>query len=127
MRLGMLLILTLLLSGCFTDAATRLAYDLKAAAGKLATKEGSDYLLVHRMPSKKGECDGPYRVQIDQAGALIFWCKDEAGNSIGSPATSYHRPYVETRQTMILDKAAGEAIHIRLERVATRAVIVEAY
>jgi hypothetical protein len=48
--------LILLLSACFTDAATRLAHDIEAGAGKVGRNEGSHYTVVHRVPSKRGEC-----------------------------------------------------------------------
>ena len=35
-----LLILVVVLSGCVTDAATRLAYDLEKGAGRLGKEEG---------------------------------------------------------------------------------------
>jgi hypothetical protein len=72
--------LILLLSACFTDAATRLAYDIEAGAAKVGRNEGSRYAVVHRMPSKRGECEGPYRVQLDRVGAIIIWCKDASGD-----------------------------------------------
>src|SRR5690606_37469254 len=101
----MLILVTMLaLAGCdlFTDAATRLAYDLKAGANTLE-KEGDRYSVHHLTPSRRGECEGPYRVQLDRVGALVIWCRDDAGNTLASPGTSYHRRYVDTPVTYILD------------------------
>ncbi|MGZ9031507.1 MAG: hypothetical protein ACXW2G_09040, partial [Burkholderiaceae bacterium] len=59
----------LLLGGCLTDAATRLAYDIEAGAGRVGRAEGARYTVVHRVPSSAEECVGPYRVQLDKVGA----------------------------------------------------------
>lgn len=117
----------LLLGGCLTDAATRLAYDLEAAAGKIGRGEGARYTLVHRVPSSRGECTGPYRVQLDKVGALIFWCMDAAGDkALSGHSTSYHRRYVDTPETHILEKPAKEALLVDLERRGGRVVITGA-
>jgi len=73
----LLLFSPLLLTGCFTDAATRIAYDIETAAKSVGHSENSQFILAHRTPSKKGECDNSYKVQLDKVGALIIWCKDE--------------------------------------------------
>lgn len=114
------------LAGCdlFTDAATRLAYDLESAAGKLK-HDGDRHTLNHPVPSAKGECEGPYTVQLDKVGALIFWCKDDTGAVLSSPGTSYHRRFVDTPVTWYLEKPAREALVIELEQVGSRAVIVD--
>lgn len=124
---GLLVVLSVfLLSGCdlFTDAATRIAYDIESATKELG-HEGDRYTLYHAVPSRRGECDGPYKVQFDEVGALIVWCKDEAGEVVASPGTSYHRRFVDTPETYILDKAAGETLVVELERRDGRAVIVD--
>ena len=66
-----------------------------------------------------------YKVQVDEAGAIIIWCYDANGtDTASSHSTSYHRRYVDTPTTYILDKGAGEALLIELERQGGRAVIV---
>ena len=115
--------LALLLAGCLTDAATRLAYDLEAGAGRLGREDGASYTVVHRAPSKAGECEGAYRVQLDKVGAIIVWCKDSNDKTVSSHSTSYHGRFVETPATHILDKPAREALFIELERRGGRAVI----
>jgi hypothetical protein len=117
----------LLLAGCLTDAATRLAYDLEAAAGRVGSGEGAAYTLVHRAPSRRGECEGPYRVQLDQVGAIIVWCKDAAGDkTVSSHSTTYHSRYVATAQTTILEKPARAPLTVELQRRGGRVVIVAA-
>ena len=120
------LVVVVLLAGCdlFTDAATRLAYDLESAAGKLK-RHGDRYTLTHAVPSAEGECEGPYTVQLDKTGALIFGCKDDSGAVLSSPGTSYHRRFVDTPLTWYLEKPPREALVIELEQVGSRAVIVE--
>jgi len=114
-------------TGCdiLTDAATRIAYDIEAGAGRLGNDPGAHYRIDHKTPSKRGDCDGPYTVQLDKVGALIIWCKDAAGRTTASHSTSYHARFVDTPQTWILDKPAGATLAIELERRGGRAVIVD--
>ena len=117
----------LLLGGCLTDAATRLAYDIEAGAGRVGRADGAKYTVVHRVPSSAGECVGPYRVQLDKVGAIIVWCKDAAGDTtVSSHSTSYHARFVDTSETRIVDKPANEALVIELERRDGRIVIASA-
>lgn len=128
MTTRVLLFLTpfLLLAGCFTDAATRLAYDLEEGAKRLGNGNGERAMVVHRTPSKEGECVASYKVQVDDAGAIVIWCYDESGaETVSSHGTSYHGRYVDTPKTYILDKAAGEPLLIELERQGGRAVIID--
>jgi hypothetical protein len=115
----------LLLPGCDigTDAATRLAYDIEAGADRLGREDGATYSIRHDTPSKAGECDGPYKVQIDKVGALFIWCMNAAGAVVSSHSTSWHARFVDTPQTYILDKPANSPLIIDLERQHGRAVI----
>ncbi|MDQ2078373.1 hypothetical protein [Marinimicrobium sp. ABcell2] len=108
-----------------TDPATRLAYDLRAGANRLGTNPGATLTLQHHTPSRRGQCEGPYRVQFDKAGALVIWCKDESGETISSHSTSYHRSYVKTSGAFTVDKRAGSTLKIGLVRRGGKAVIVE--
>jgi hypothetical protein len=112
-------------AGCdvFTDAATRIAYDIEAGAGRLGEEAGAKYSIQHKTPSKSGECIGPYTVQVDKVGALIIWCKDETGRTVSSHSTSYHARFVDTPQTYILDKPARSTLTIDIERRGDRAVV----
>lgn len=122
------LVAMLLLPGCgaFTDAATRLASDIEAAAGKLK-KDGDRVTLHHQTPSRRGQCDGAYSVQLDEVGALVFWCRDDDGKVVSSPGTSSHRRFVRTLETYRVDKQAGEPLVIELERRGREAVIVDVH
>jgi len=117
----------LLLAGCLTDAATRLANDLESGAERVGQADGARWTVVHRTPSRRGECEGDYTVQIDQVGALIVWCKDQAGAKVvSSHSTSYHARYVSAPRTYHLEKKAGESLVIELERQGGRVIVVEA-
>jgi hypothetical protein len=113
------------LTGCdvATDPATRLAFELEAGTGRLGREAGATYSVQHNQPSKSGECIGPYKVQLDKVGALIIWCNDASGNTVSSHSTSYDARFVETPQTYIVEKPAGTALTINLERRIGQAVI----
>ena len=117
------LAISLTACGIATDPATRLAADLEDAAGRLPAREGATDALHHATPSRPAQCDGPYKLQLDQVGAMIVWCKDAAGNTVSSHSTSSHSRAVDTSQTFIVDKGAGETLIIDLERRDGRAVI----
>lgn len=111
--------------GVFTDAATRLGYDLKAGAARLGSRAGATYRIEHETPSSPGQCAGPYKVQIDKVGALIVWCYNEAGQTVSSHSTSLHGSFVDTPRTWIVDKPAGSTLLIDLERQDGKAVITD--
>lgn len=112
------------ITGCdiLTDAATRLAYDIKAAEGRLGREPGASYSVRHT-PADASECSGPYTVQLDKVGALIVWCKDAAGNTVASGSTTYHSRFIDTPITYIVDKPAGTTLVIEIERRNGRAVV----
>jgi hypothetical protein len=127
LKTALVLLLALLLAGCLTDAATRLAYDIKAGSARVGAGNGAHYVVEHRTPSRWSECTGPYTVQLDQVGALIIWCRGGDGQTVvSSHSTSYHRRFVDTPRTWILEKGARETLLIRLERQNGRVVIAEA-
>jgi hypothetical protein len=108
----------------FTDAATRIAYDIEAGASRLGPENGARYSIEHRTPSKEGQCIGPYTVQLDKVGALIIWCKDETGKTVSSHSTSYHARFVDTPWTYLIDKPARSTLVIDIERRGNRPVII---
>lgn len=114
-------------AGCnsFTDAATRIAYDIEAGAGKLRKEEGARYSIQHQTPSAADQCVGPYAVQLDKVGALIVWCKDESGKTVSSHSTSYHARFVDTPQTWIIEKPARSILTIDVERRGSRIAITD--
>jgi hypothetical protein len=129
MRWLALLIVLATASGCdaFTDPATRLAYDVEAGASLLGGEAGATYSIRHKTPSKPGECEGPYTVQLDKVGALVIWCKDAAGHTVSSHSTSYHARFIDTPKTYILDKPAGSTLTIDIERRNGRALVTDVH
>jgi hypothetical protein len=111
--------------GVATDPATRLAADIETGAGRLGEQDGETDSIHHATPSRPGQCEGPYKLQLDKVGAMIVWCKDAAGKTVSSHSTSSHARHVETPKTYLVDKAAGESLIIDLERRGGRAVITD--
>ena len=58
-------------------------------------------------------------------GALVVWCKDALGNTVASGSTSFHNRFIDTPQTYIVEKAAGTAFVIEIERHGGRAVVTD--
>ena len=127
-RLRLVALLALALGACnaLTDPATRLAADLAAASGDLGAEEGARLTVVHATPSAPGECEGPYRVQLDEVGALFVWCYDAHGATVSSHSSTAHGSAVATARTLIVDKPAGAPLRIELARQGGRATIVGA-
>lgn len=122
----LLLISLTTVTGCdvATDPATRLAYELEVGTGRLGREAGSTYSIQHNQPSKSGECVGPYKVQFDKVGALIIWCNDASGHTVSSHSTSYHARFIDIPQTYIVEKSAGTALTIDLERRNNLALVI---
>ncbi|MCU0809509.1 MAG: hypothetical protein MUE59_00475 [Thiobacillaceae bacterium] len=115
-------LLALLLTGCFTDSATRLALDIESATARMA---GHERFRIEHRPAKSRECRGRYTVQLDKVGALIVWCFDSSGKVVASGSTSYHSRFIDAPQTWIVDKPAGSTLIIDVERRAGRPVVVD--
>ena len=115
------------LTGCgsFTDAATRIAFDIEANVKHLGRENGSTLTIRHETPSKAGDCAGPFKVQFDKAGLLVIWCQDDHGHVVASHSTSYHRRFVDTAETYIVEKPAKSVLLIQLERRNGRAIITK--
>lgn len=123
----LLLIAVVSLSGCgsFTDGATRIANDIEANVKRLSQQEGATFTIRHATPSKTGDCAGPFKVQFDKVGLLVIWCKDSGGQVVASHSTSYHRRFIDTAETYIVEKPAGAVLLIQIERKNGRAVITK--
>jgi hypothetical protein len=107
-----------------TDAATRLARDLKDGASRLASSRGDSIVVVHRMKPEPEGCRHGYRVQLSAASALVVWCRSADGaQTVSSHTTTSHLPAVAVPRTWIVDKAAGEPLRIELTRAAGKPVV----
>lgn len=121
---GLLLLAGLACGGLGTDAATRLATDLRRGLRVLGTEEGARATLRSN-PLRGAEAGGgSYEVQFDRAGALVVWCRDAEGRTTCSHSTSSHAPSVDTPRTWKVTKSAREPLVIQLTRRGGRAVIV---
>src|SRR3569833_1690054 len=114
-----LLATVLFLAGCFTDAATLLAYDIESGVNRMNRQNEARHSIRHT-PAESSECAGPYTVQFDKVGALIVWCKDTAGNIVASGSTSYHARFIDTPTIYILDKPTSSNLTIGRGRRAGR-------
>lgn len=121
-RLGCLALPALLL-GC-SDGATRIAYDLEAAAAALQRSGESRSVLRHVPEATPGGCAAAYSVQFTANAGLVIWCKDApGGTATSSHITTYHLRYVNVPRTFNLDKAAGEALVIELAKQGASVVV----
>jgi hypothetical protein len=62
-------------------------------------------------------------VQLDKVGAIIIWCLDANGAVESSHSTSYHARFVNTAETFLIEKPAGSALTVMLQRRDGLAVI----
>lgn len=113
-------------AGCstFTDAATRVAYDLEAGAKRLRSSREQTLTVEHVPQAKPEGCTGGYTLQLSQESALLVWCQDSiGGRSSGSHTTTYHLNYVGVPQTLIIHKQAGEHTWIDIRKDGDAVVV----
>jgi hypothetical protein len=119
-------------SGCryLTDGGTRVGFQLERGAGELGNNEGATYTVTGITPAISDDCTGPYRVQFDKVGGIVVWCYDNDSpdhHVVGGGSTSHSVPYVDTPRTWIIDKPAGAAISVDLQRSHGRPIIEKVY
>ena len=111
-----------------TDAATRLARDLRDGAGRLESSSAADRTVVHRMKASPEGCADGYRVQVTAASSIVIWCKSADGlRTVSSHSTTSHLPAVDVPQTWTVDKAAGEPLYVDLTRTAGKPAVSRVY
>ncbi|QDL53251.1 hypothetical protein [Rhodoferax aquaticus] len=125
----------LCLAACvlITDAATRLAVELKDGAASLRNSNQERLELVHQPLSFPEGVHGPYEVVFQQTvdctqcGSL--WVHDlditNPDYKPGGGSTSYHRNFVVVPKELSIRKAKGQAVVIVLHK-AGGAIEVEA-
>lgn len=123
------------LNGCFwvTDAATRLANEVKDGAASLRSSNQDRLEIVHKPMSFPDGVNGKYEVVFQQTvdctqcGSL--WVYDLETNKPdfkpGGGSTSYHRNFVVVPKERSIRKAKGQAVVIVLHKVGD-AIEVEA-
>jgi len=106
----------LLVTAC-TDGATRIAEELQTGAGKLQRSNSTSLSLRH-VPEKEPEgCAAAYTLQLSANAGMLIWCKESVGGRVtSSHITTSHLRFIDVPQTWIVDKAAGEATLIDLEK-----------
>jgi uncharacterized membrane protein YdfJ with MMPL/SSD domain len=116
--------LAVLLVGCvfLTDAATRAAYDIEAAAAHMRAK-GLDRLeFVHVPKAEPDGVVGPWDLLIQQSGQMGV---NPGALCIGRYHTSYHNNFVRVPRTLSIAKKAGEGVTIVLRREGDVIELVE--
>lgn len=115
------------LASCFgfIDAATAIAYDIEADAGRFARSGAASATIVHTPMSSRGGCKDDYRVQFSRASALVVWCRAPGSTTatVSSHTTTYHLRFVDVPETIIVDKRHGESLSIDLARGAGKPVV----
>ena len=115
-------------SDFLTDSATRAAYDLEKAADVMQLTSASTYTLVHRPKASPEGCSHAYSFQLSRQSSLLVWCKSADGTTnVASHATTYHLRYVDVPEQIRLEKRAGEAVTIELEKTSGKPRVVRAY
>jgi hypothetical protein len=110
------------LSDAFTDAATRIAFDIESGVSGFRHANATATTIAIKPKAHPSGCAGAYRVQLSSA--LVVWCFDANGKVSGSHLTSYHGRFIDTPQTFIVDKPAGTPLYIDLEKRGDRIVAV---
>ena len=105
-------------SNLLTDAATRLAYELKAEASKLKKSAQQEWEMEH-LPIRSPEgIDGPYEVwlqAVEQGNNLSGSLS--VGNVGGKRyGTSYHLRFVTVPKDLRIRKKKGEATYLTLRK-----------
>ena len=125
-QIGLVLLGALLMCGLgCTDAATRLAYDIKAGALELRHSSEHDGSIVHQPRQTPEGCASSYEVIMRSAvhgpepkGLLSVGCVGSANyESLGYDYfTTYHLNAVRVPTELRISKKPGEAITISLRR-----------
>lgn len=117
------------IAGCslLEDAATSLAADVEDGAGRLGAAEGSTRIVTHDAKSRASREARTITVQFDKVGALIVWTKDGNGKVLESGSTSHHARFVDTPETIIVDRPIDSALKVELVRRGGRAVVARVF
>jgi hypothetical protein len=113
-----------MLTAC-TDGATRIAYDIESNVAAFNRTNATASSIKHTPePSPEG-CNGPYKVQLSERSSLVIWCKNADSSKItSSHTTTYHLRFVDVPRQFIVDKSAGEALFIDVEKQNGKVVVV---
>lgn len=112
------------MSDFLTDGATRIARDLEEGAVRARHAPDGQATVIHEPKASPEGCADDYRVQLTKDSALVIWCSTD-GKVTSSHITTSHLPEVAVPQTWIVDKKAGEALTISLERRGNRVAVTD--
>ncbi len=108
-----------------TDAATRLANDLRDGSGNLRRSELQELRVVHHPRAHPEGCDGAYEVTLQESlhhpgsgGSLLVGCVGSVDfASFGySYSTTYHLNYVRVPKELRISKPAGAPLAVVLRK-----------
>lgn len=111
--LGLLLLLTT--PGCvfFTDAATRVAYEIEDATHEMRRQGLASYEFIHVPKAWPSGVHGPWELRIQKSDQQPG---EGAAICIGRSGTTYHKNFVRVPRTLSVKKQAGEGCVIMLRR-----------
>ena len=109
------------------DSATSVAADIENGVGRLGRQEGAVHVTTHDARARAGSDVRTVTAQFDKVGALIVWYKDGDGRVLESGSTSYHSRFVDTAETIIVDKPVASPLRIELQRRNGRAVVTRVF
>jgi hypothetical protein len=108
-----------------TDGATRIAYDIESSVAAFKRTNATTYSIKHTPEALPEGCSGPYKVQLSEQSSLVIWCKNADSSKItSSHTTTYHLRFVDVPRQFIVDKSAGEALFIDIEKQNGKVVVV---
>jgi hypothetical protein len=93
-----------------TDAATRLAFDIRDHAEELERSDASSITFLHHPIASPEGCAGAYTITIAPAGSLGVHCD---GHAYG---TTSHRKFADADRALTVSHRAGEAAKIILRK-----------
>jgi hypothetical protein len=116
-QLGLILTLALILTGCSSDAATRLAYDLEREAKTLLSSGDKTLAFTHKPQGPPDGVTGAYTVTFKGGplgqGFLAF----SKGSHEVWTHTSYHLRFVEVPKDLRIRKGDGESFVVVLAKI----------
>lgn len=123
-RVASLAVLAMLLSGC-TDGATRIALQMESEVSHFGDSSATTYSYEHIPKASPAGCAGAYKLQFGARSASVVWCKGPNGEVTSSHTTTYHRDFVQVRETFIVEKATEEPTTIESEKRGGAVVVAD--